>query len=412
MHRRRDLLLVFSLLALAALSLAACAGPAGPQGAAGPAGPAGPEGPQGPAGPAGPPGPAGQVAEAAAAYVGDTTCSACHTELYETYMQSGHPWQLNKIEAGAAPEYPFTQLGDPPEGYTWEQISYVVGGYQHKARFLDLEGYLITGDAQAATQYNLRNDLLDVDASFVPYKPGETQVPYDCGACHSTGFNPGGSQDELPGIAGAWAQPGVRCEECHGPGSLHASNPQGYLMRIDRDAEACTRCHVDGDPNALPVANGFIQHHEQYGDLSQSKHNALDCVTCHDPHTGVNAPRQAGEPTTQVQCQDCHWEQAANQKNESHVAGNIQCVECHMPRLIQSAWGEPTFYSGDMRSHVVAIDAARLGQFTTDGEIISPISLDYACRHCHTQGRGFSKTDEELLAGASGYHDRTEQPAP
>jgi hypothetical protein len=183
-------------------------------------------------------------------------------------------------------------------------------------------------------------------------------------------------------------------------------------MRIDRDAEACTRCHIDGDPATLEIDNHFILHNEQYGDLSQSKHNALDCVECHNPHSGVNAPRQAEQPTTKVQCQDCHWAEAANQKVEQHRTGNIACIECHMPRLIQVAQGDFMAYSGDMRTHVVAIDPTRLGQFAgefaPEPEIFSPISLDTACRSCHTQGRGFVKTDEQMLAAASGYHDRPE----
>jgi hypothetical protein len=90
---RKWLIVIGGLMIIAAL-LAACAGPEGQQGPPGPAGPAGPEGPQGPPGEAGPEGPPGPSGAAAAEYVGDQVCAGCHTDLYDTYMMSGHPWKL------------------------------------------------------------------------------------------------------------------------------------------------------------------------------------------------------------------------------------------------------------------------------------------------------------------------------
>ncbi|MEJ2147950.1 MAG: hypothetical protein P8Z40_00570 [Chloroflexota bacterium] len=96
---------VASLLVLVVL-VAACAGPEGT------------EGPQGPAGPPGPQGPAGPPAEsggAVANYVGSQVCAQCHQSTYESFMQTGHPHQLTQVVDGQPPEYPFTQVPDPPE---------------------------------------------------------------------------------------------------------------------------------------------------------------------------------------------------------------------------------------------------------------------------------------------------------
>ena len=35
---------------------------------------------------------------------------------------SGHPWKLNKVVDGEPPDYPYTNLPSPPEGYTWDDI--------------------------------------------------------------------------------------------------------------------------------------------------------------------------------------------------------------------------------------------------------------------------------------------------
>ena len=76
-----------------------------------------------------------------------------------------------------------------------------------------------------------------------------------------------------------------------------------------------------------------------------------------------------------------------------------------MPRVIQSAWANQQYFTGDIRSHVVAIDASQISQFAEDGQVVYPqISLDFACRHCHINGTGLAKTDEELIQAATGYH--------
>jgi hypothetical protein len=405
----------------------ACAGPQGPAGSQGALGPAGPQGPpgergpqgdqgpqgaQGPQGPEGPQGPSGEAAgaTAVAGYVGSKTCSACHPEIYEVFVKSGHHWELTQVVDGQPPDYPFTELPDPPAGHTWDDVAYVIGGYNWKARFIDRNGYVITGDADAATQYNFANPMVGKEAGWAPYKAGEQNVPYDCGPCHTTGYSAWPSdahQDGLPGIVGAWAEPGVQCERCHGPGSLHAGEPHGARMVVDRDAGLCGACHLRGASGTVNASDGFIQHHEQYQDLFPGKHVALDCVICHDPHSGVVQLRQADEQTTRTQCENCHFEQARYQKNTTHLALKVKCVDCHMPRLVESAWGDAARFTGDVRTHMVAIDPEQIGQFIQDGTAASSqVSLDFACRHCHAPDSAFSKTDEALIEMAVGYHER------
>jgi hypothetical protein len=238
------------LLVFISLLLAACAGEPGPAGLAGPPGPPGPVGPTGPQGPAGPPGLPGQAAEAGAAivgaeYVGSLTCSGCHTDIYQVFMQSGHPWKLNPVVNGQPPDFPFTEIPELPEGYTWDDILYVIGGYNWKARFVNHEGYIITnppgetGVTDYLNQWNFANPLVGREAGWVTYNSGVENKPYDCGSCHTTGYSPRGNQDDLPGLIGTWAEPGIQCEACHGPGSLHVQAP--------------TRCGVEDRPRPRNV---------------------------------------------------------------------------------------------------------------------------------------------------------------
>ena len=142
---RRSVVIIVALLAVALLT-AACvaqaqeAGTEGPPGPPGPQGEAGPPGPQGEQGPSGPSGADG-LNWMPATFVGSENCQECHEELYVTFMETGHPYKLNKVVDGQPPEYPFSEVPDPPEGYTWDDISYVIGGYGWKARFIDHDGF-------------------------------------------------------------------------------------------------------------------------------------------------------------------------------------------------------------------------------------------------------------------------------
>jgi hypothetical protein len=128
------------------------------------------------------------------------------------------------VAEGKAPAYPATKLKNPPEGYTWDDILYVIGGFNWKAQFVDKQGNVITGDAEAKTQYNLQNKVLKLGDDWVAWHAGET-VGFDCGKCHTTGYIPQGNQDGLAGLQGTWHEDGVGCEGCHGPGSNHVNDP-------------------------------------------------------------------------------------------------------------------------------------------------------------------------------------------
>lgn len=157
-----------------------------------------------------------------------------------------------------------------------------------------------------------------------------------CIGCHSV--NPVISFDETTGEWDATVtERNIGCEDCHGPGSDHAStgdptkilNPED-LTNKDRQLEVCGACHGRGSstaslggktfgypyndtegayrpgmvlsdyytqttsssnfwPNELPYGRNSKSHHQQYLDFLTSGHynnpfEDINCWTCHDPH--------------------------------------------------------------------------------------------------------------------------------
>lgn len=176
-------------------------------------------------------------------------------------------------------------------------------------------------------------------------------------------------------------------------------------MIVDRDSEQCGSCHLRGAPTAVNASGGFIQHHEQYEELFQSKHITLDCTVCHDPHAGVIQLRREGKQTTRVSCANCHYDEAKNQASVAMQAG-VDCIECHMPRVTKSAVGNKAMFTGDIRTHLMAIDPDQFGQFTEDGKnALSQLGLNFACKSCHVEGgSAMIYTDAQLAKEARGYH--------
>jgi nitrate reductase cytochrome c-type subunit len=317
-------------------------------------------------------------------------------------METGHAWEFNKVVDGEPPDYPFSEVSNPPEGYTWDDILYVIGGYGWKARFVDKEGYIITGDADAKTQYNLPNKTLRMGDDWVAYHPGE-QTAFDCGSCHTTGYVPEGNHEGLPGLIGTWAEEGVGCEGCHGPGSAHVNSPYLVNMKIDRDSEMCGDCHSRGEVEQIDASDGFILHHEQYEELFESKKRVMRCVDCHDPH---QTTKYAKGLAVRTPCENCHFENDQYQKITDRK--HAECIDCHMPRVTVSAVGDPARFTGDLRTHLMAINPQATSQFSKDGETAMPyLALDFACKGCHNEAsRAPVLPDERLVEVATGFHDR------
>ncbi|MBM4396402.1 MAG: hypothetical protein FJ087_11990 [Deltaproteobacteria bacterium] len=380
-------------------------------------------------------------------YVGSDTCTTCHAGIAASFAKTGHPNKLRKVVDGQKPAYAFDSLtGGMPDqlpkqthwdaaanggagawvegaAYTWADITYVVGGFAWKGRYLDKDGFIVTsvddGTVKNPTQWNLPNAELGSTAAYVNYetnyeKTNKKRKPFDCGECHTTGWIPcpiGDEtckrQDGLPGMAGSFAAPGIQCEACHGPGEHHVEAPYFVDMKVDRDPELCGKCHRRNEVEVVDAKGGFIQHHEQYEELFQSKKLSMRCIDCHDPHKSTKFADATVNPNQGIRraCINCHEGYDTNQK-VSFKKG-FECATCHMPKIVKSAWGDAAAFKGDIPVHFFYINPdADQKQFTADGKVAMPyVSIDWACKQCHRAGGSASEqTDVSLETMARGYH--------
>lgn len=328
-------------------------------------------------------------------YLGSAACQTCHSNIYEDFVKTGHPFKLNYAsDVSEGGYYPYTEVPSPPSGFSWSDVSYVIGGFWWKARFIGTDGYIITQGG--SNQYNL------ADGSWTDYHADE-ELPYDCGECHTTGYDAGGHQDDLEGIVGTWAAPGIQCEECHGFGSLHAESPQGYAMQIDRSAQACGRCHSRGSINDIPASGGFIRHHEQWNEMARTKHSGMGCVDCHDPHIGLHASNPDRANAIINACENCHYSEHASIQNSGlpHDNNNVDCIDCHMPYAAKSALGDTLTHVGDVRSHLMRINTFATAEFISGSSANGYLTLEYTCLvpGCHS-----SQTKEWAASYADMVH--------
>lgn len=391
-------------------------------------------------------------------YAGSELCASCHAEIYNRFLNTGHPYKLSKVVNDLKPFYPFSTIAGALEQVTDEDgitdntlgtplnyadISYVIGGYGWKSRWLDKDGYIVTG---SKTQYNLE------DKSMAAYHDGEIDVSYNCGNCHTTGWKRydaalnNNRQDDLPGMDGTFMAPGVQCESCHGAGLEHALTADtSFITRIasarittdfleddmafDKPV-ACSECHTrdgekdyptyvsqaenagysDGGANEggrIAASGNLIKHHEQYDEfLGLNPDNVaaggtgvhylqgLTCMSCHDPHSTVKYQDISGDsPGIRTDCETCHSNVVFSPELHGIMfgAGKNRCVSCHMAKMVKSAIttngaiGVDIF--GDISSHIFKIDLSKdpdTEQFTADGKFAYPwISKKFACGQCH-----------------------------
>ena len=281
-------------------------------------------------------------AATSATYTGPGTCVKCHDEsshaanqppvrhqkLVENFSKSAHAATL--IDTRISPEKAVAQF-TTNSPLKLDDIAYAIGAGRGEQRYCDASFKMLPH------RWDVRGKKWASEAVVDAAK--------ECFACHTTGYDV---------RTRTWANPGVTCEACHGPGSLHAQDGGKtnmldlHSLPFERQAMICGQCHSDGtDPakvHPFPVSfrpgddlNKFLTQAAQprpgpkYSELLRSKHAQMNviCTDCHNPHGPVpGTAHQLLKPVNDL-CGECHIE-ITLAKHAPKAPADATCATCHM----------------------------------------------------------------------------------
>jgi predicted CXXCH cytochrome family protein len=353
-------------------------------------------------------------------YVGTAACGGCHQAAFSAWRQSAH--------ALAAQEATSLTTQASYDGLRRRFASLTVRPVAHGAR-LSLE----VGEARNSEvlEPSLLLGRFHIEQPLVPAASGRLQalpvgwdpragewfdvfpeapVPEDwahwkspggtansqCLECHTTGYVKG-YDAASDAYRTRWAELGVGCEACHGPGGQHARIrraggrdpvPYGAVTAGRSSTPGCIFCHA----RRAVVAEGYVPEAqpEDYVDLelmdgelyhadghlrgeayewvsfamSRMAARGVRCGDCHEPH---GASLRAEGNTL---CLGCHDATLATSAHTHHAEGRAgsACVACHMREL--------TFMERDRRrDHLIA---------PPDPATAAVLGEPDACTSCHT----------------------------
>jgi Cytochrome c554 and c-prime len=171
----------------------------------------------------------------------------------------------------------------------------------------------------------------------------------NCFSCHSTGVINGGQFDPEK------LTPGIRCENCHGPGQLHvAASQKGEASarlifnpsRLGGDEltqDFCGACHRSNDEfsllKSMEINNVRFQPYRIFHSKCYSDDRRISCTACHNPHE----PLKREVAYYDAKCLACHASKdkpvaiQAKPGTQTMTAGcpvaTKDCVSCHMPKI-------------------------------------------------------------------------------
>lgn len=351
-------------------------------------------------------------------YVTSQQCRQCHPVQFHSWRKTLHPKMFRPVRD------PGDLLGDfdsPSTVRTFERkdVQFVVGNRweQIYARMIDGEYYPLPAKWHIAQK------------KWVPYKVKDwkdVKMSYQCNGCHTTGFDAATLK---------FAEFGIGCEACHGPGEQHVQNekmadnlwctgchppPATGERRKDIirtvSSAVCAQCHdrgsntggdfegkfsfpinmVPGDDPSTSFktvgpsddkkgkywwGQGISRaRHQEYADWNLSKH-AKSLNKVHENSPDSVCP-QTGVKEGCLQCHSTDYRLAApdSKPDLDHVQFGVTCVACHDPHGVEKSMtrGGGTEPCGDCHIQNLARQAAKRGK----PHIPCP-SNQVLCADCH-----------------------------
>jgi tetratricopeptide (TPR) repeat protein len=329
-------------------------------------------------------------------YVGNGACAECHSAIYRSYSRHPMASDSGPIAALAPSQKPLNgrfrhqassiyfriyqensktlfsyERSDDLTTRGKQELDYFVGsGRVGRSYLYSIDGYLY----QAPVSFYAQRNQWDISPGYepdreLPIRPIETS----CLFCHASQVqHVDGTLNRYASLA--FAQNGVGCERCHGPGSEHVEGRAGMVNPLKlspaRRDSVCAQCHLLSVARILKpgkdlyvfrpgdLLSDYAAYFEYEKDRKQSvsaishveeiaqstckrrSGDRMSCMSCHDPHYAPTF----GERVSyfREKCLACHQAQA-NSWQKNHFSQNLDCVGCHMQKSTRGDIGHFAF---------------------------------------------------------------------
>lgn len=288
---------------------------------------------------------------------------------FHLVRQGERLWQhQTRLDAAARPIYTLES-----------EVQYVIGSGTRGYSFLsERGGYLF----QTAISWFSQRGVWGLSPGFTPAQFPGRPITAECLYCHAHRLRPRPDTDngcQMP----IFDEHAIGCERCHGPGQRHVQerrngvaiagaidctifNPTKKQKQVEpslRDA-VCEQCHLSGEVRVrrrgrdlyvfrpgLPLHlfwSVFVRDRRTEGQEKAVNHveqmhlsrcyqessgaAKLECVSCHNPHESVAAPRRIYY--YRARCLECHAERGCALPRAKRLLQSKEdsCIDCHMPR--------------------------------------------------------------------------------
>jgi DmsE family decaheme c-type cytochrome len=226
--------------------------------------------------------------QAGATYVGDESCSTCHTKEHEGYVNTAHnrkvdprsPASSKSCETCHGPaskhvEDPTTNFPRSFKKSTPADVNAVCATCHNRGE------HALWDNSQHEARNLSCTSCHSVHAAKSPKGQLKAAQQQDvCASCHRDKVAKLDRSGHMPVREGK-----MQCSTCH---NIHGSTNVKLLRKGDSIAELCTSCHAE-------KRGPFLWEHAPGRD---------GCVTCHDPHGSSNERMLVAKPP--ILCQRCH----------------------------------------------------------------------------------------------------------
>jgi predicted CXXCH cytochrome family protein len=319
-------------------------------------------------------------------YVGSERCMGCHADRYLTWRETLHATTIQNTTDNPGAIVADFVSDDAARPIELAQVAFVIGSkWQQRFITQTVEGALMV----LPGQWNVATQAWAADHYAAEGEPVLVDWLANCSYCHVTGLDivPADAvavsdaatdvmTDTMPMATHATAnwslrEFGIGCEDCHGPGEAHVSDPENTKPFSEPDDQVCGACHsrgespdghpfpadykpgdvltdhftfIDSEPTRWPDGSARA-HNQQYTDWmlgnTMQQSGDVQCSSCHAVHGDAKGPSQLSQPTNQL-CTDCHTEKKALATHipyhkEALTERDFQCNDCHMPLMATSA---------------------------------------------------------------------------